>query len=240
MKLLQKTSLFIATAIVAVSCGAPSDTVETTDAQEIVETVGSTLTIDTSSSKVDWRGYKPAGQHDGFIPVTSGELVIDGEAITGGKFVFDITGLKIQDIEESDDSYEKLFSHLQSNDFFDAENYPEAMFEVTSINTYSKGDQIVDNEEFVTENTPKKASELITETPTHWISGNLTMRGTTKNIKFPALVGINDGVVSAQAGFNIDRTNWGLMYGDESTAIDKAKDKFIYNTVTINFDIKTN
>lgn len=240
MKLLQKTSLFIATAIVAVSCGAPSDTVETTDAQEIVETVGSTLTIDTSSSKVDWRGYKPAGQHDGFIPVTSGELVIDGEAITGGKFVFDITGLKIQDIEESDDSYEKLFSHLQSNDFFDAENYPEAMFEVTSINTYSKGDQIVDNEEFVTENTPKKASELITETPTHWISGNLTMRGTTKNIKFPAVVGINDGVVSAQAGFNIDRTNWGLMYGDESTAIDKAKDKFIYNTVTINFDIKTN
>lgn len=240
MKLLQKTSLFIATAIVAVSCGAPSDTVETTDAQEIVETVGSTLTIDTSSSKVDWRGYKPAGQHDGFIPVTSGELVIDGEAITGGKFVFDITGLKIQDIEESDDSYEKLFSHLQSNDFFDAENYPEAMFEVTSINTYSKGDQIVDNEEFVTENTPKKASELITETPTHWISGNLTMRGTTKNIKFPALVGINDGVVSAQAGFNIDRTNWGLMYGDESTATDKAKDKFIYNTVTINFDIKTN
>lgn len=240
MKLLQKTSLFIATAIVAVSCGAPSDTVETTDAQEIVETVGSTLTIDTSSSKVDWRGYKPAGQHDGFIPVTSGELVIDGEAITGGKFVFDITGLKIQDIEESDDSYEKLFSHLQSNDFFDAENYPEAMFEVTSINTYSKGDQIVDNEEFLTENTPKKASELITETPTHWISGNLTMRGTTKNIKFPALVGINDGVVSAQAGFNIDRTNWGLMYGDESTATDKAKDKFIYNTVTINFDIKTN
>lgn len=240
MKLLQKTSLFIATAIVAVSCGAPSDTVETTDAQEIVETVGSTLTIDTSSSKVDWRGYKPAGQHDGFIPVTSGELVIDGEAITGGKFVFDITGLKIQDIEESDDSYEKLFSHLQSNDFFDAENYPEAMFEVTSINTYSKGDQIVDNEEFVTENTPKKASELITETPTHWISGNLTMRGTTKNIKFPAVVGINNGVVSAQAGFNIDRTNWGLMYGDESTAIDKAKDKFIYNTVTINFDIKTN
>jgi hypothetical protein len=64
------------------------------------------------------------------------------------------------------------------------------------------------------------------------------MRGTTKNIKFPASVAIVDGAVSATAGFNIDRTAWGLAYGDESTAVDKAKDQFIYNTVSIGFDIK--
>ena len=240
MKLLQQTGLFIAAALIAVSCGSPSDTVETTDAQEVGQATGSTLIIDASTSKVDWRGYKPAGQHYGFIPVTSGELVVEGEAITGGKFVFDITGLKIQDIEETDENYGKLWGHLQSADFFDAETHPEAMFEVTSIETYSTGDQIEDNDEFVTDNTPKKDSELISETPTHWISGNLTMRGNTKNIKFPAVVAINNGVVSAQAGFNIDRTSWGLMYGDESTAVDKAKDQFIYNTVSINFDIKAN
>lgn len=240
MKLLQKTGLFIAAALIAVSCGSPSETVETTDAQEVGEATGSTLTIDSSTSKVDWRGYKPAGQHFGYIPVTSGELVVDGESITGGKFVFDITGLKIQDMEESNENYGKLWGHLQSADFFDAENHPQATFEVTTIETYSTGDQIEDNDEFETDNTPKKDSELISGTPTHWISGNLTMRGNTKNIKFPAVVSINNGVVSAQAGFNIDRTNWGLMYGDESTAVDKAKDQFIYNTVSVNFDIKAN
>lgn len=238
MKLLQKTGLFIAAALIAVSCGSPSDTVETTDAQEVGEATGSTLTIDAATSKVDWRGYKPAGQHFGFIPVTSGELVVDGEAITGGKFVFDITGLKIQDMEESNENYGKLYGHLQSADFFDAANHPQATFEVTSTETYNAGDKIEDNDEFKTDNTPKKDSELISGTPTHWISGNLTMRGNTKNIKFPAVVAINNGVVSAQAGFNIDRTNWGLMYGDESTAVDKAKDQFIYNTVSVNFDIK--
>ncbi len=240
MKLLQKTGLFIAAALMVISCGGPSDTVETTDAQEVGEATGETLTIEASTSKVDWRGYKPAGQHYGFIPVTTGELVVDGDAITGGKFEFDITGLKIQDIEESDENYGKLWGHLQSGDFFDAENHPKAMFEVTKIETYSAGDQIEDNDEFETDNTPKKDSELISGTPTHWISGNLTMRGNTKNIKFPAIVSIDNGVVAAKAGFNIDRTSWGLMYGDESTAVDKAKDQFIYNTVSVNFDIKAN
>jgi len=47
-------------------------------------------------------------------------------------------------------------------------------------------------------------------------------------------------MVSAKAGFNINRTDWGLAYGDEATAVDKAKDKFIYNTVSVNFDIKAN
>lgn len=240
MKLLQKTGLFLAATLIAVSCGGPSDTVETSDAQEVEEATGSSLTIDATASKVEWRGYKPAGQHFGTIPVTSGELVVDGDAITGGKFVFDITGLKIDDIEESDENYGKLYGHLQSPDFFDAENHPQAEFEVTKIETYASDDKIEDSEEFKTDNAPKKDSELISGTPTHWISGNLTMRGNTKNIKFPAVVSMNNGAVSAKAGFNIDRTNWGLMYGDESSATDKAKDQFIYNNVSVNFDIKAN
>ena len=44
----------------------------------------------------------------------------------------------------------------------------------------------------------------------------------------------------AKAKFNIDRTNWGLMYGDEASVVDKAKDKFIYNTVNVSFDITAN
>jgi len=99
---------------------------------------------------------------------------------------------------------------------------------------------VEDQEQFETENTPKGESELAPASPTHWVSGNLTMRGTTKNIKFPASVSIADGSVSAQAGFNIDRTEWGLAYGDEATAVDKTKDKFIYNTVSVSFDIKAN
>jgi len=237
MKLLQKTSLVIAVAIMVVACGKPSDTLEATDAAEVTEATGKTLAIDAATSQVNWRGYKPTGQHFGLIPLTTGELTVQGEELTGAKFVFDITGLEIQDMEESNEDYGKLWGHLQSPDFFDAANHPQATFEMTSVEPYAAG-AIADKDEFTSENTPKKDSEVASANPTHWISGNLTMRGTTKNIKFPASVAIVDGAVSATAGFNIDRTAWDLAYGDESTAVDKAKDQFIYNTVSIGFDIK--
>lgn len=238
MKLLQKTSMMLAAALMVVSCG-PSNTVETGEAQEVAMAEGVTLEIDAESSKIDWRGYKPTGQHFGFIPVTEGQVSLEGESLTGARFVFDITGLKIQDMEESNENYPKLWGHLQSADFFDAANYPQAVFELTSVEPYSAG-TIEDKVEFATDNTPKSDSEIAAENPTHWISGNLTMRGTTKNIKFPAYVSISNGAVEAKAGFNIDRTAWGLAYGDESNAVDKAKDQFIYNTVSVGFDIKAN
>jgi len=238
MKLFQKTGLFLAAAFMVVACG-PSNTVEVGEAQEVGQAEGVTLEIDAETSKIDWRGYKPTGQHFGYIPVTEGQVTVEGDALTGAKFVFDITALKIQDMEESNENYPKLWGHLQSADFFDATNFPQAVFELTSVEPYAAG-AIEDKEEFETANTPKTDSQIAAENPTHWIAGNLTMRGTTKNIKFPAYVSISNGTVAAKAGFNIDRTEWGLAYNDESNAVDKAKDQFIYNTVSVGFDIKAN
>jgi polyisoprenoid-binding protein YceI len=239
MKLLQKTGLFLAAAMMSIACGGPSDTVETTDAQDVAVGSGATLAVDASTSKINWTGYKPAGKHWGYIPMKDGEVIVEGENLTGARFVFDITSLKIEDMEESNENYPKLWGHLQSDDFFDAGNFPEAVFELTGVEPFSSG-TIEDKDEFETEFTPASASELAADNPTHWISGNLTMRGTTKNIKFPARVSVANGSVTAKAGFNIDRTAWGLAYGDESNAIDKAKDQFIYNTVSVEFDIKAN
>jgi hypothetical protein len=63
------------------------------------------------------------------------------------------------------------------------------------------------------------------------------MRGKTLAITVPAKVEVTDNSVKAFTNFSIDRTKWGLMYGDESKAVDKAKDKFIYNKVGIGFNI---
>lgn len=240
MKFIKQTGLFLAAAMITFACSKPGDTVETTDAQEVAEGEGSTLSLDPASTSIAWRGYKPAGQHFGKIPATTGTLTDQGSEITGGSFTFDIKGLKIEDLEDGSEDYGKLWGHLQSADFFDAANYPTATFEITGVEPFAAGDMVADQEQFETDNTPKAASELSPENPTHWISGNLTMRGTTKNIKFPAAVTIENGAVMAKAGFNIDRTAWGLSYGDEANAVDKAKDQFIYNTVSLQLDVKAN
>jgi polyisoprenoid-binding protein YceI len=240
MKFLKTSGLFLATVLILASCGNKTETVETREAQEVSEAIGDTLQINVAESEVNWKGYKPTGQHRGIIPITSGGITVDGNEVTGGKFTFDVTELEVHDLEAGSENHTKLTNHLQSEDFFDAANHPEATFEITSVEPYSTSDSLENKEEFKTDNTPKTAKEQMVANPTHWISGNLTLRGNTKNIKFPAAVSLNNGELSAQAGFNIDRTQWGLSYGDEATAVDKAKDQFIYNTVNIGFDIKAN
>lgn len=240
MKFLKTSGLFLATALVLASCGNNRETVETTEAQEVGEAVGETLQINTSASEVNWRGYKPTGQHWGIIPITSGEVIVDGNEVTGGNFAFDITRLEVHDLEEGSENHTKLSGHLQSDDFFDASNHPEATFEITAIEAFAAGDSVENKEEYETDNTPNTAGEQMVANPSHWVSGNLTMRGTTKNIRFPAAVSVSNGSVTARAGFNIDRTEWGLMYGDEASAVNKAQDQFIYNTVSVGFDITAN
>lgn len=49
--------------------------------------------------------------------------------------------------------------------------------------------------------------------PTHTVSGNLTLKGVTKNIEFPARITVTGGnSAEAVAKFNIDRQHWGLKY----------------------------
>lgn len=240
MKTIKQSGLILAAALMTFACSKPADTVEATDAQEVAEAEGTTLSLNPEATKISWKGYKPTGQHYGIIPATTGSVTVDGTEITGGSFTFDITGLEVHDMEEGTEMHGKLSNHLQSADFFDAANHPTATFEITDVESFSADDVVTEEEQFESDNTPTSTSELNPETPTHWISGNLTMRGTTKNIKFPASVNVDNGVVTAKAGFNIDRTEWGLSYQDESSVADKAKDKFIYNSVGVVLDVKAN
>lgn len=237
MKTTKQLGLFLAAAMLAFACSKPTDTVETTDAQEVAQGEGQTLTVQPSATAITWTGYKPSGKHFGKIPTTSGEVTVAGNQIISGTFTFDIPSLTIEDMEAGSEFHGKLHTHLLSPDFFDAANYPTATFEITGVEPFASGDVVADKEEFESEFTPSSVSELAPANPTHWISGNLTMRGTTKNIKFPAAVSLENGKLTAKAGFNIDRTDWGLEYQDEADVVDKAKDKFIYNTVSLVIDV---
>jgi polyisoprenoid-binding protein YceI len=131
----------------------------------------------------------------------------------------------------------KLINHLKSADFFDVENYPNASFVITSVVQYNPKEAIQVKKEFDTEYKPASAEEYRVAAPTHKITGNLTLRGKTLSVSFPANIIIENEVIQAKAKFNIDRTLWDLKYRDEAGVVNKAKDKFIYNTVNVGFKI---
>ena len=216
---------------------------EGTDAEvseaKIVKHVDSSesYNIDTQESEVTWIGSKPTGKHHGVIPITSGDIAVEDGKVVGGTIVINVAEIDNVDLKEDPDSHSKLVTHLKSEDFFDTENHPTAEFVITSVKPYSKEDSVKVKEEFDTQYKPASAKEHMVASPIHKVTGNLTMRGKTLSVSFPAHVELNDDKVIAKAKFNIDRTQWGLQYNNEANVVDKAKDKFIYNTVNVGFDI---
>ena len=85
---------------------------------------------------------------------------------------------------EPDDA--KLTGHLKSPDFFEVKKFPEAKFVSTGIKAEKEG---------------------------FTVTGDLTLRGKTKSIKFPAKIENKNGTATLNADFKIKRSDWGMTYG---------------------------
>lgn len=180
----------------------------TTEEQTAGEQTGTSYTLDTTHSSVTFIGTKPVGTHSGKMQVSEGSLSILNNNVSGGNFTIDMKKMEILD-KDTNYSY-KLVGHLLSPEFFDAAKYPQAKFVITACEPISNDSNA-----------------------THKISGNLTLKDSTKNISFPTRITLNENDLHATADFVIDRTQWGVHYGNDKS----LKDKFIYPEVKIMFDI---
>ncbi|MFV0604301.1 MAG: YceI family protein [Niabella sp.] len=209
--------LLLIITVVFVSCkSAPkADDAATGEEQTAATTSGEAYKID-STQTVNFIGTKPVGQHNGSFNIANGEIFVNnGADVTGGKLTLDMASLKINDADTSG-SY-KLAGHLASPDFFEVATFPTAVFEITNVQPYSAD----------------STQKLLLEGATHTLSGNLTLKGSTKNVSFPAIITVSGNTVTAQANFNINRTDWGLVYGNDQS----LGDKFIRPEVNISFNI---
>lgn len=230
MNLFNTKHLLLLAGLAAFACTSnpSSDEAEVGEAREVGQVdAETTYGVNTNESKIIWTGTKPTGHHDGTFAISGGDIKVNGNEVVGGTFTINMNDMEITDEDISDEDRQKLAGHLQSEDFFKVEEYPEAQFEIVSVepHTGEVNNEDVEDEKYRLNN------------PTHKVTGNLTLRGTTKSVTFPARIETTDNGINAKARFNIDRTKWGVSYGDESKVSDKARDSFIYNTVNIGFDL---
>lgn len=193
MKKLIIPALLMATMMT--SCG--SDAVEATEAQEVQETaITATYSTLGDHNHVDWKAWHlgKTGERSGSVMLKEAEVSVNEGVLAGGKFVLDIAGLTVTNFGEDTAQNEKLRGHLTSGDFFLTDSFPTATFEITSVDTMS-GD-------FNTK-----------------ISGNLTIKGISKNITFNSNVEIAENAVTISSEtFEVNREDWGLTYNAEGTA----------------------
>ena len=232
--------LFISVLCFSLACGAQQNSNTANVAAEEPQVASTQAEADVAyqvlseTSYVSWIGSKVLGKHNGKFPVQAGEFFLNTEGVSSGSVVIDISGVVVEDLEGKE--AEDLSTHLLSEDFFDTQQYPTATFEVVSTTPFDST-AFVDTEEYESPNKPLSSSAFRVENPTHNITGNLTIKNVTKSINFPAQVIADGENVTIKAKFNINRQDWGIAYGDENSVVDKAKDKFIYNTVNVGFEL---
>ena len=213
MKKSLKIKLFIrALSISLASCKDKAKEAETSDVKTAAEAkVEATKYIaDAGASTIEWKGFKPAGSHNGTINLESGVIKMNGTNVESGSFLADMTSITVLDIPADKKGNADLVGHLKSPDFFDVENHANAAFEVTGL------------------------SEVDGKT---MLSGNLAIKGIKQNITFPVIVSTTeDSMTLTSEAFTVDRTKWDIKYKSKSIFGDLG-DKFINDDIELKVNI---
>lgn len=199
------------------SCTGPkADKAEVTDAVEVTEKSGNAIPLNLNESVIDWAGSKLLGKtHNGTLNISKGEVIIENGELVGGSFVMDMN--TITPLDQDDEWNGKLRAHLLADDFFGVEEHPESYLTITGV------EPIAD------------ASDLEMTDATHFVSGNLNIRGIEKNVKIPAKLDVSDNGLIAFAEFNLIRTDFNVMFGTEDDP--DFKDDFIKNEINLKINL---
>lgn len=172
------------------------------------------VALDTNASQLTWVGKKVTGQHNGTLQVKSGEAVFENGILAGGKFEIDMSSITVSDLTNPTDN-KKLTNHLKSDDFFGSSLFPVATFTITKA---EKIDSAKEGE------------------PNYNITGNLSVKGISNEVTFPATVSLNGDSATAKATAEIDRTKFNVRYGS-GKFFENLGNKLIYDTFTVGLDL---
>jgi polyisoprenoid-binding protein YceI len=164
------------------------------------------IKIDTKESVVTWKGSSVQGAHTGYVYISKGELMIENGQLMGGTVEVNMSTIEGDD-HRSDNN---LINHLKDPDFFDVKKFPISTIAITK-------------------------AELTNGEDTE-ITGNLTIKGITNSVTFPAKLEVNDGIVKANGKLVIDRTLWNIRYNSGKFFANLA-DETISDSIEFNIKI---
>jgi polyisoprenoid-binding protein YceI/rhodanese-related sulfurtransferase len=147
-------------------------------------------TVDIEQSIIEWTGRNPNRTHYGTLRLLRGEVTIR-QGKLNGTFEIDMHSLKNLNLE-GNEWQPVLIAHLKSDDFFFTDKFPTARFTIDSA---------------------RKTGESLSA-PNFEVEGTLELRGVRNSMKFLATVSnLPDGAITAEAHFDLDRTQWKIIYG---------------------------
>ena len=167
------------------------DQPDTIDPETLLRLEDGTYHVDTAQSLIEWSGRTPNTQHFGTMQFKMGRLEVNNSAIAG-VFEIDLNSIDNTNLK-GDELHQVLISHLKSDDFFFVKMFPTAVLTI---------------------NDGRPVGEPYLSAPNYKFDATLELRGVKAELSFHAtLTAREGGGFAAEAHFDIDRTNWDVVYG---------------------------
>ncbi len=212
--------VIVAIALAGTSCKKESKAAEAkiteAEAPKPITPAAKKYIVDTIASSINWMGSKPTGKHTGTINLGNGEIFAKNDTIETGTFTINMNSIAVTDPKEGKDKI-NLENHLKGlgdkaneDHFFNTNKYPTGTFEITGI---------------------------INQNNKTMVEGNLTLKGITKNIAFPAFISVNDtlAVINSDT-FKINRVLWNINYNSKS-ALENLGDHYIHDDIELKVSV---
>lgn len=167
------------------------------------------LAVDLDKSLIRWRGTKfwGLGKHEGTVRLKGGAFCVSQGRVLHGWFEADMRSIEVTDIPASDPvPRRRLTEHLRGEDFFAVDAHPISRFILREVH--------------------QERGRL------YRIAGDMTIRGQTRPLSFYARGwSVTDQELRAQAGFKIDRHQYGVSYRGSTLRDDLVDDEFSLEVV---------
>ncbi len=164
---------------------------------------GDALALTPENSKVEFTGSKVTGKHDGGFKQFTGSIDLVNAKAEESSVSLDL------DMASVFSDADGLTEHLKTGDFFEVSKFPKSSFKSSKI-----------------------AADTAKGADNYTVTGDMTMRGVTKSITFPATIKISDAEVAVNSEFSINRKDFGIIYAGKT-------DDLIRDDVVIRFDLKS-
>ena len=171
--------------------------------------LNSQVQMDLTKSSIKWIGKEiTTKEHFGALKFSKAQLEFNGDVLTGGEFMVDMTTLDVQDL--SGGGKQRLEGHLRSDDFFSVNKHQTSYLKINEV-------------------LPPELSRIEADNNSFEVSGELTIKGITQPIVF-TLKPVSDQ--SYVADLTFDRSDYNVRFRSGSF-FENLGDKLILDDIKL-------
>lgn len=189
---------FSLTLIISCNSFSSGQSDEEASIQAVNEIATTEYKIDSLSSVLTWIYGEGKYQHNGLVPISSGSLHLIDNQIVNGSITLDFNGVITMDLVKDSTKHKAFVNEIRSNIFFETDSMQNIKIKILKVSEIQESDS-TDLKKIY-----PFIADFILKQPTHIISAQISIKDTTYQKDFPAILSFSQSALNVEGRMIIE------------------------------------